>query len=224
MQRTSLFKRKRNRIPINLLSKQRVSAERSRITRKIVTVSLPERNEITTLTDASDSWDNDDNNLDTGDTQCYQEDDTETSVSAYTKRKQKLAEKWNSLRNDAYKMMVQSKALLPNQKCCSCDVDNANIRCQQCGPLLMCHKCCETIHSKLHYHHFPEMWQVQSKSTNILYFTIILQDNCFVPLKLPPATILICSHDCDSKYFRKITCFHVEGEKILCITCNHHVW
>ena len=99
--------------------------------------------------------------MEIGDTQYYQEDDTGTSVNAHTKRKQKLSEKWNILRNDAYRMMVQSKALLPNQKCCSCDIDNANVQCVQCGPLFMCRNCCTTIHSKLHYHHFPEIWQVQ---------------------------------------------------------------
>lgn len=155
MQSTSLFKRKWNRVPINFLSKRQV---RSRITKKVVEVSLPEHN--TTLTDTSNSWDNDDNNMDTGDPQYYQEDDTSVSVSAHTKRKQKLAEKWSFLRKNMHKMMVQSKALPPNQKCFSCDVGNADIRCEQCGPLLMCQTCCTVIHSKLHYHHFPEIWQV----------------------------------------------------------------
>ena len=157
MQSTSLFKRKRNRVPINFLSKWQVSTKRSRITKKVVEVSLHERN----TTNASNSWDNDDNNMETSDAQCYQEDDISTPVSAHTKRKQKLAEKWSFLRNNMYKMMVQSKALPSNQKCFSCDMGNADVRCEQCGPLLMCQKCCTVIHSKLHYHHFPEIWQVQ---------------------------------------------------------------
>ena len=162
MQSTSLFKRKRNRFPINFLSKRKTSTKR-KIIKKVVKVSLPEHN--ATLTNASNSWDGDDNNMGAVDAQWYeeeQEDDTSASVSAHTKRKQKLAEKWNFLRNDMYKMMVQFKALPPNQKCFSCDVGNADVRCEQCGPLLMCHKCCASIHSKLHYHHFPEMWQVQT--------------------------------------------------------------
>ena len=100
--------------------------------------------------------------MDTSDAQYYQEDDTSASVSAHTRRKQKLAEKWSLLRKDMHKMMVQSKALPPNQKCFSCDVGNGDVRCEQCGPLLMCQKCCTVIHSKLHYHHFPEVWQVQA--------------------------------------------------------------
>ena len=159
MQSTSLFKRKRNRIAINFLSKRQVSKKRSRITKKVVEVTLPECN--TTFTNPSNSWGNDDNSMDTSDAQYYQ-DDTSASVSAHTKRKQKLAEKWSLLRNDMCKMMVQSKALPPNHKCFSCDVGNTDVRCEQCGPLLMCQKCCTVIHSKLHYHHFPEIWQVQA--------------------------------------------------------------
>lgn len=98
---------------------------------------LPECN--ATFTDASNSWDNDDN-METSDAQYYQEDKTSTSVSAHTKRKQNLAEKWSFLRNDMYKMMVQSKALPFNQRCFSCDMENADVWCEQCGPLLICVK------------------------------------------------------------------------------------
>jgi len=37
------------------------------------------------------------------------------------------------------------------------------------------------------------------------------QDDCFVPLKLPPVTLKISSHECDTTFFRTITCFHIEG-------------
>lgn len=217
MQRTSLFKRKRNRIPINFLSKRRVSTKRSRTTRKIIELSLPaEHSE--TLADTGNSWDpNDDHNADE---QCHEENnDTDTTINAHTKRKLKLAEKWNVLRNDAYKMMIQCKALPPNQRCFSCDGNNASVRCEQCGPLLMCRKCCMCIHEKIYYHHFPEIWQVYTYCSNFITLHIgsfVVQDNCFVPLNLPPKSIMICSHECTTTYFRKITCFHL-GEKVFCI-------
>jgi len=58
-------------------------------------------NDITTLADANDCWVNDDNMDIYSDAQFYQGDDTGIPVSPYTKCKQRLAEKWNALRNDA---------------------------------------------------------------------------------------------------------------------------
>ena len=58
-----------------------------------------------TLADAGNSWDpNDDHNADE---QCHEENnDTDTTISAHTKRKLKLAEKWNVLRNDGEQLKV----------------------------------------------------------------------------------------------------------------------
>ena len=89
------------------------------------------------------------------DDEYQQEDNHDATVSMHTRRKEKLAEKWNALRSSAHRKMI---ALPPGKKCAICE--DANVRCQQCGPLLMCECCCLNIHSKLHYHHFPELWQV----------------------------------------------------------------
>ena len=149
---TSRFKRKRNKVPLNFLSAQKGQKKRYRFTSEEVTVTLPDT-VISSETSAVSPVDVD------LPPENYQEDDP--TVSMHTRRKEKLAEKWNTLRTSAYKKMIEMYALPPSNKCAICNSEDANVRCQQCGPLFMCQSCCFDIHSKLHYHHFPELWQVQ---------------------------------------------------------------
>ena len=153
----SFTKRKRNRIPLNFLSGQKGQKKRYRFTREKATVCLPNVPNTTTssIPPATD--------LPPDDHVYHQEDDNDddATVSMHTRRKEKLAEKWNTLRSGAYKKMIQMYALPPSNKCAICSSEDADVRCQQCGPLLTCQSCCFDIHSKLHYHHFPELWQVQ---------------------------------------------------------------
>ena len=84
-----------------------------------------------------------------------------SNVSAHTKRKQNLAARWESLRCSAYKAVVQNQALQYQEKCFICGSDDAGVRCQQCGPLYMCHDCCVRHHDQMNFHHYPEVWQVR---------------------------------------------------------------
>ena len=151
---SSLCKRKQNRIPLNIASTKK---ERKRcklkITKEVVNVSIPSSD----LATNDPVWPT---NEDNGSYQENTGDNMIASVSAYTKRKQKLAERWDALRNDAYRTMIQAHALRPNQKCYFCSSSNAIIQCRQCGPLYMCSNCCINIHSKSLHHHFLEIWQV----------------------------------------------------------------
>ena len=164
---SSLCKRRRNKIPLNLASTKKGNKKcRLKITKEIVDVPLSSHNVVTT----DSPWPNND------ESESYQEDVIDdtiiTSVSAHTKRKQKLSERWNALRSDAYKVMIQAHALFPNQSCFTCNSDNANVRCEQCGPALyMCSNCCISIHSKSHHHHFPEIWQV--KIVKFLFYYLL---------------------------------------------------
>ena len=152
---SSLCKRKRNKIPLNLVStKKGRKKRRLKITKEVVDVPLS--NNVVTPDSA---WLNHD------ESESYQDninDAVVTSVSAHTKRKQKLSEKWNALRSGAYRVMIQAHGFYPDQNCFTCNSDSANVRCEQCGPALyMCSTCCINIHSRSHYHHFPEIWQVK---------------------------------------------------------------
>lgn len=104
--------------------------ERRKI-KEVVEVSLPQSSYSTSLADSTCPCSDVDN-----ENECHQEDDSHNtmvaSVSAHTKRKQK---RWDALRSDAYRAMVQANGLPPNQKCFSCDGGDAKIRCKQCGPL-----------------------------------------------------------------------------------------
>ena len=145
-----LCKRKRNRIPLNLVSTKKGSKKRRlKITKEIVDVPLLSHNVVTT----DSPWPNDES-------EPYQEDVIDDTSSV--RRKQKLSEKWDALRSDAYQVMIQAHALFPNQSCFTCSSENANVRCEQCGlALYMCSNCCINIHSQSHHHHFPEIWQVK---------------------------------------------------------------
>lgn len=153
---TPHFKRKRNRIPLNLLSGQKGQKRRYRFTREEAIVCLPDA----PITSTSSPPSHPDADLPDGHVQYHQEDDHDATISMHTRRKEKLAEKWNVLRSTAHRKMIQMYALSPDKKCDICTCEDANVRCQQCGPLLMCQSCCFNIHNKLHYHHFPELWQV----------------------------------------------------------------
>ena len=168
---SSLCKRKRNKIPLNLASTKKGSKRcKLKITKEVVNVSVPNNN----LAATDPVWPSND------ESESYQEnvDDTMiTSVSAHTKRKQKLAERWNALRSDAYREMIQAHALHPNQNCYVCNSNNANIQCRQCGPLYMCSNCCINIHTKSQYHHFLEIWQVKfivAFDCFVLYYVSLL--------------------------------------------------
>ena len=104
---SSLCKRKQNKIPLNLLSASKgVKRSKCKIIKEVVEVDLPQSSHAPS-TDPAWSC----NEVDE-----YQEDDTMvTPVSAHTKRKQKLAEKWNTLRNGAYRVMIEAHAMHYNQ-------------------------------------------------------------------------------------------------------------
>lgn len=153
------FKRKRNRIPLNFLSSQKGPKKRYKFAKEDVTVSLPNpviSNVCSVVSPGPIDPPPDDY------AEYHEEDDATLTptVSAHTRRKEKLAEKWNAIRTSAYKKMIQTYALPLSKKCAMCNNNEANVRCQQCGPLFMCQSCCFDIHGKLHYHHFPELWQV----------------------------------------------------------------
>ena len=43
------------------------------------------------------------------------------------------------------------------------------------------------------------------------YIFKLMQDNCFVPLELPPIDFPITTHTCETVHNRLVTCFHIEG-------------
>ena len=152
------FKRKRNRIPLNFLDRRKGQKKRYKFSKEEVTVALP--NPVTSTTCSAVSPVAADSPSDDY-AEYHEEDDAAApEISLHTKRKQKLAENWNALRTGAYKKIIESYALPPSQKCAVCNANDANVRCQQCGPLFICQSCCFDIHNKLHYHHYPELWQV----------------------------------------------------------------
>ena len=153
------YKRRQNKVPLNILSTRRSSRRSNyKITKSVLNFCLAET---TTTSDVpSASWENN--------VPChegYEEDGamiSNTTVNAHTKRKQNLAARWDALRNSAYRVMVQNVALQHHQKCFKCGSDDSNVRCELCGPLYMCHSCCIAHHSQMNYHHCPEIWQVCS--------------------------------------------------------------
>ena len=168
------FIKKPNKIPLNLLSTRRNSyRSRHKIERVVLTVSVPDADAAPNNPDVcvSSPWE---------DSATNHEDNGTTftdSVTAHIKRKMSLATRWEALRSSAYDAMVQNQALLLNQQCFSCGSDNADVRCEQCGPAVhMCYDCCSKYHGQCNYHHCPEMWQIccsSCASTNSYFIKIL---------------------------------------------------
>ena len=155
------YKRKRNRIPLNFLTSQKRQKKRYKLENEVVTVSLnPATSNVHSAASSTADAPADVPPPPDDYAEYHEEDDASATLSTHTRRKEKLAEKWNALRDTTCKKMIQAYALPPGQKCAMCDDEDGNVRCQQCGPLFMCQNCCVEIHSKLHYHHLPESWQV----------------------------------------------------------------
>ena len=48
-----------------------------------------------------------------------------------------------------------------------------------------------------------------------------LQDNCFIPVKLPTVYLPSVDHICEAKHRRVVTLFHIEGEHVFWDVCKH---
>lgn len=151
-------KRRPNKVPLNVLSARRSSRRTNyKITKSVLDFCLTETT--TTRDVTSTSWeDNVSHN------EGYEEVEAIISdtVTAHRKRKENLAARWTALRSSAYRVMVQSIALQPHQKCFTCGSENSDVRCELCGPLYMCRSCCIKHHDQINYHHYPEIWQVRT--------------------------------------------------------------
>jgi len=155
------FKRKQNKIPLNLLSTRRNSyRSKHKIKRTVLNISIPQTEvpntpEVAPVSSTSQE-----------DTAPLHE---EVPTSTHTKRKENMAARWEALRNSAYNAVVQNQAVLLDQQCFNCSSNDADVRCEQCGPMYMCYDCCIKHHDLCNYHHCPEKWQVHHIQLYINY-------------------------------------------------------
>jgi len=163
------YKKRQNKVTLNVLSRRNSRRSNYRIRKTVLDFCLTGGLGATGSPDVastSTSWE---------DNVSYNEDEhnvTVTSnVSAYTKQKQNLAAKWDYLRSSAYRAMVQNETLQHQQKCFVCGCGDADVRCEQCGPLYMCHNCCVKHHNQMNFHHSPEIWQVRTHVPTIHMYT-----------------------------------------------------
>ena len=78
----------------------------------------------------------------------------------HTKRKTIMAEKWNCIRSNVTKVLIEGFGLLVGVYCNNCG-ESANIKCVQCGPLsFYCQMCAVEAHKSSLYHHLPKIWKV----------------------------------------------------------------
>jgi len=152
------FKRRQNKIPLNLLSTRRNSyRSKHKIKRTVLNISIPQ-------TEAPNTPEVTPNTPEVAPCLTPQEDTAPLHevlpTSTHTKRKENMAARWEALRNSAYNALMQNQAVLLNQQCFNCGSNDAGVRCEQCGPMYMCYNCCIKHHDQCNYHHCPEMWQV----------------------------------------------------------------
>ena len=121
------YKRRQNKVTLNVLSRRSSRRSNYRIRKTVLDFCLTGGSGATGSPDVastSTSWE---------DSVSYDEDDVTVSsniVSAYTKRKQNLAARWDALRSSAYRVMVQNQTLQYHQKCFICGSDDPDVRCE----------------------------------------------------------------------------------------------
>ncbi|CAI8020679.1 hypothetical protein GBAR_LOCUS12350 [Geodia barretti] len=181
--------RRSNKIPLNFVSRTRSRRPRIGVRREIVCV-IP----TPTLTSSDVSLAVEDREI-PEEIICH-ENVVETGavdVSAHSKRKEKLAEMWDSLRSSATQVLTEGFGL-PEVKCC-CE-ERATVRCLQCGPCsYFCPRCAVLQHKSSFFHHCPEVWN----------------GVCFIPFDVPGLCFNQHLHLCDKQKPRSVTLFHIEG-------------
>ena len=81
-------------------------------------------------------------------------------LSSHTKRKQKSAERWQSVQSVAFNAVIVGMKE-PKLKCSSCKISVGVVKCYQCGPkMYYCESCATKIHHNSLFHHYMEIWQV----------------------------------------------------------------
>ena len=116
--------KERETIPLKFLASQKEKKKRYKFEREEITVSLPNpitSNTCLTVSPAAGELPSD-NYADYH----KEDDDTIPIMSTHTTRKEKPTEKWNGLRASAYKKIIHTYALTPNQKCVMCDNNDGN--------------------------------------------------------------------------------------------------
>ena len=88
-------------------------------------------------------------------------DDTMSSETPHTRRKQKAAEKWEELRSALTRTVIENECLPPGVPCYICGNEDIAVRCVECGPFnYYCESCAIKLHENCYYHHCPEIWKV----------------------------------------------------------------
>ena len=147
-------RKRKNRIPLNFVVRRK-SKPGVRVLKTIVPVSLSSGENLL-------SHHEDDHVPDCfTDFQCLSSsEDSDPTQTDYKKRKTIMAEKWNSIRSSATKVLIEGFGF-PVCVCCNNCGESANVKCVQCGPVsFYCQACAVEAQKTSLYHHFPEIWKV----------------------------------------------------------------
>jgi len=83
-------------------------------------------------------------------------------TSSHTKRKQRAAKRWEFVQSAALSAVVVTMAE-PQLNCAVCKESAGMVKCYQCGPqLYYCKSCATEIHQNSLFHHYMEIWQVNT--------------------------------------------------------------
>lgn len=87
---------------------------------------------------------------------------TQSDVSSHTRRKERAAAKWDEIRPDALRVMIEESSLPSGVTCFACGTEDTTVRCLYCGPQhFFCERCATELHTHALYHHCPELWKVR---------------------------------------------------------------
>lgn len=89
--------------------------------------------------------------------------------SCHTKRKEKAAERWKFVQSVAMNTVIMTMAK-PQLSCAVCIESAGIVKCYQCGPQkYYCVSCATKIHQNSLFHHYMEIWQVNTYVHTYMY-------------------------------------------------------
>ena len=143
----------------------------------------------------------------------------------YEKRKERAAEKWACLQDEALGTAFSSMGK-PNFICVGCKESPAIVVCHQCGPHThYCLDCAVDLHQYSLLHHHMEIWQVyiiQAFACIIHPCMYICMNVCTCMYVCMYVCVYICLYVCVCMYVCMYVCMHVRT--YVCMYVCMHVF
>ena len=81
------------------------------------------------------------------------------SRTSYGAHQQSLSDQWTALRESLFNAGIESEGMPHGQQCMVCEMEDACLRCRDCGPSqFYCKSCGANLHKFRNHFHYIEQW------------------------------------------------------------------